>query len=299
MPLGIWWRTNDAVAEVHRVAGIRAALVAHHPIGALGEHVHELSLPFVAPLRADDDESANRCAEHACSESVSGWRGRAGRRPREVTPKANDRWRRSHPRRSDALRCFERRCRSSCARSSRRVWMRLTVRQLPLLMFTTCQPASASATPSMSTPGGSAFGDGQPEPSDSISARGNATAVDEAKAAGVVDTVDIDRAQRRRDAFSPRPRARAREAELLGARQQHADRRVARQQLRRAQHRGHTRCVVERAGRARTHHARHHGKRDAGSRSHPSVCHTPRRHRHHELRHRHSHRDTEEDRATQ
>ena len=89
---------EGAIAELHGVAGIRTALVAHDPVSALGDHVHELSLPFVAPLRADDDESANRCAEHACSESVSGWRGRAGRRPREVTPKANEGWRLSHPR---------------------------------------------------------------------------------------------------------------------------------------------------------------------------------------------------------
>ncbi len=51
---------EGTIAEIDGVAGVRAALVAHDPVGALGDHVHELSLPFVAPLRADDDESANR-----------------------------------------------------------------------------------------------------------------------------------------------------------------------------------------------------------------------------------------------
>ncbi len=51
---------EGAVAELHGVTSICAALVTHHPIGALGDHVHELSLPFVAPLRADDDESPYR-----------------------------------------------------------------------------------------------------------------------------------------------------------------------------------------------------------------------------------------------
>ena len=53
------------VADVHRVSGVRAALIAHDPVGALGEHVDELSLAFVAPLRSDDDDRANRVAEHA------------------------------------------------------------------------------------------------------------------------------------------------------------------------------------------------------------------------------------------
>ena len=42
----------------HGVPGIRAALIAHDPVGALGEHVDELALAFVAPLRADDDDSS-------------------------------------------------------------------------------------------------------------------------------------------------------------------------------------------------------------------------------------------------
>ena len=46
------------LADLNGVAGVRAALVAHHPVGALGENVDELSLAFVAPLRTDDDDSA-------------------------------------------------------------------------------------------------------------------------------------------------------------------------------------------------------------------------------------------------
>jgi hypothetical protein len=46
------------VADVHRVPGVGAALVAHHPVGALGEHVDELPLPLVAPLRAHHDQGA-------------------------------------------------------------------------------------------------------------------------------------------------------------------------------------------------------------------------------------------------
>jgi hypothetical protein len=38
-----------------RVAGVRAALVAAHEIGVLGEQVDDLALALVAPLRPDDD----------------------------------------------------------------------------------------------------------------------------------------------------------------------------------------------------------------------------------------------------
>src|SRR5690348_18015306 len=52
-PYTTLFRSHEgAVAELHGVPRIRAALVAHHPVGALGEHVHQLSLPLVAPLRA-------------------------------------------------------------------------------------------------------------------------------------------------------------------------------------------------------------------------------------------------------
>ena len=52
------------VADVHRVAGVRAALVAHDPVGAFGEDVDEFALPFVAPLGADDDDRAVGLGEH-------------------------------------------------------------------------------------------------------------------------------------------------------------------------------------------------------------------------------------------
>ena len=51
-------------AEIDGVAGVRAALIADHPVGALGEDVDELALPFVAPLRADDDDRAIALSEH-------------------------------------------------------------------------------------------------------------------------------------------------------------------------------------------------------------------------------------------
>src|SRR2546425_432873 len=38
-----------------RVPGIRAALVAADDIGVLREQIDDLALPFVSPLRADDD----------------------------------------------------------------------------------------------------------------------------------------------------------------------------------------------------------------------------------------------------
>src|ERR1700720_556047 len=37
------------------MAGIIPTLTAHHDIGVGGEHVDDLPLPFVAPLRADQD----------------------------------------------------------------------------------------------------------------------------------------------------------------------------------------------------------------------------------------------------
>ena len=53
-----------AVADVHGMAGVGAALVAHHPVGALRHHVNELALPFIAPLRTDDDDRAGLGIEH-------------------------------------------------------------------------------------------------------------------------------------------------------------------------------------------------------------------------------------------
>ena len=55
---------EGAVAEIDGVPGVRAPLISHHPVGALGQHVHELPLPFVAPLRADDDHDTRIRTEH-------------------------------------------------------------------------------------------------------------------------------------------------------------------------------------------------------------------------------------------
>ena len=38
------------------MAGIMAALEAHHDIGALGQPIDDLALAFVAPLGADDHD---------------------------------------------------------------------------------------------------------------------------------------------------------------------------------------------------------------------------------------------------
>jgi hypothetical protein len=53
-----------SLLEHHRVPGVRAPLVAHHPVGALREHVDQLTLPLVSPLRADDDDGALLGTEH-------------------------------------------------------------------------------------------------------------------------------------------------------------------------------------------------------------------------------------------
>ena len=50
------------VADDQRVAGIVAALEAHHDVGALGQPVDDLALALVAPLGAD-----HRHIRHACS----------------------------------------------------------------------------------------------------------------------------------------------------------------------------------------------------------------------------------------
>ena len=42
-----------------RVAGVVAALKADHDVRLLGEQVGDLSLPFVAPLGADYDETGH------------------------------------------------------------------------------------------------------------------------------------------------------------------------------------------------------------------------------------------------
>src|SRR2546427_12587721 len=48
----------------HRVAGVRPALIAHHQIGALGEHVDNLPFALVAPLGADDHDAVGLRSEH-------------------------------------------------------------------------------------------------------------------------------------------------------------------------------------------------------------------------------------------
>ena len=52
------------VADVNGVPGIRSALVPYDPSGTLGENVNELALPFISPLRSDDDDSARFRIEH-------------------------------------------------------------------------------------------------------------------------------------------------------------------------------------------------------------------------------------------
>src|SRR4051812_25277778 len=71
-------------ADVYGVAGVRAALIPHDPIGALGEHVDELALPFVAPLCANDDDGALLGIEH---ESPSGMASRSRERRFRPTQK--------------------------------------------------------------------------------------------------------------------------------------------------------------------------------------------------------------------
>src|SRR5213076_2926138 len=51
-------------AGVDRVACVRAALIAHDEIGALGEHVDDLPFALVAPLRADDHDAVGLRSEH-------------------------------------------------------------------------------------------------------------------------------------------------------------------------------------------------------------------------------------------
>ena len=51
-------------ADVDGVAGVRAALVAHDPVGALGEDIDELAFALVAPLGADDHDRACVGIEH-------------------------------------------------------------------------------------------------------------------------------------------------------------------------------------------------------------------------------------------
>ncbi len=65
-----------AVTDLHGVPGVRAALIAHDPVRALGDHVDEFALPFVAPLCADHDDGASFLVEHWSP----GWREKKGPR---------------------------------------------------------------------------------------------------------------------------------------------------------------------------------------------------------------------------
>ncbi len=52
------------VTDAHGVARVGAALIAGDPVGVLGQDVDDLSLPLVAPLRADDDEATHITVQH-------------------------------------------------------------------------------------------------------------------------------------------------------------------------------------------------------------------------------------------
>src|SRR5699024_8602396 len=49
-----------AVRQHHRVAGVVAALITHHPLHASTEQVGGLALALVAPLGADQDDRRHR-----------------------------------------------------------------------------------------------------------------------------------------------------------------------------------------------------------------------------------------------
>ena len=50
------------LADDERVAGVVAALEAHHDVRAVRQPVHDLALALVAPLGADEDECGHRSA---------------------------------------------------------------------------------------------------------------------------------------------------------------------------------------------------------------------------------------------
>ena len=67
MPEGNLAQDELGVADDHRMPGIGAALVAHDQVGPLGQHVHQLALSFVAPLRPDDHHTGGPAVEHVGS----------------------------------------------------------------------------------------------------------------------------------------------------------------------------------------------------------------------------------------
>jgi hypothetical protein len=42
-------KNEGLLADLNRVAGVCSTLVSHHPIGALSQHVYELSFSFIPP----------------------------------------------------------------------------------------------------------------------------------------------------------------------------------------------------------------------------------------------------------
>ena len=53
-----------ALARVHRMPRVRAPLVAHHQISALGQDVDDLAFAFIAPLSANHDDALCLWSEH-------------------------------------------------------------------------------------------------------------------------------------------------------------------------------------------------------------------------------------------
>ena len=56
-----------AVADDDGVAGVGPALVAHHQVGPLGQHVDQLALPLVSPLGPNDHHAGGPGIEHVGS----------------------------------------------------------------------------------------------------------------------------------------------------------------------------------------------------------------------------------------
>ena len=79
------WRQpqlEDLVAVDDRVAGVVAALVAHHHRDLLGQEIGRLALALVAPLQPDDHRSRHQRAPEPRIGAVGG-RGEGGRRAKE------------------------------------------------------------------------------------------------------------------------------------------------------------------------------------------------------------------------
>ena len=55
------------VADDYSMPGIRPTLVAHHQVGALCQHIHQLAFPFVTPLGSNDHHAGGPGIEHVGS----------------------------------------------------------------------------------------------------------------------------------------------------------------------------------------------------------------------------------------